>query len=97
MIAKSLLSATVVCLGLFFWVLSECHFLIPYRDLIVFRYGWTVAAYFSCLFLNVVAISYLIGRTLFLKDTGRKLAHLERQVRTGSSISDELSERLRNQ
>ena len=34
-------------------------------------------------------------RKLFLKDTGRKLAHVEKQVRSGSSISEELSRRLK--
>jgi hypothetical protein len=29
-----------------------------------------------------------------LKDTGRKLAHLEKQLRTGESLSEELSRRL---
>ena len=34
-------------------------------------------------------------RKLLLKDTGRKLAHLEKQLRTGHSISTELTERLK--
>jgi hypothetical protein len=36
----------------------------------------------------------LPSRELFLKDTGRKLAHIEKQLRTGPSISEELSCRL---
>jgi len=32
---------------------------------------------------------------LFLKDTGEKLAHLEKQLRSGGTISEELSRRLK--
>jgi hypothetical protein len=38
---------------------------------------------------------YAIGRTLFLKDTGDKLAHLEKQIRSGHSLADDLTHRLR--
>ncbi len=37
---------------------------------------------------------YLIVRKLFLKETGRKLAHIEKQIRSGESISEELTRRL---
>ena len=39
-------------------------------------------------------VFYLTGRALFLKDTGRKLAHVEKQLRTGDTIVRDLSERL---
>jgi len=37
------------------------------------------------------------SRKLLLKDTGRKLAHIEKQLRTGHSISTGLTERLKEQ
>jgi hypothetical protein len=36
----------------------------------------------------------LLNRALFLKDTGRKLSHLEKQVRTRSAIVMELTAQL---
>ena len=45
-------------------------------------------------FLNLFALCYLAGRGLFLRDTGRKLAHVERQLRTTDTIVRDLSERL---
>jgi len=45
--------------------------------------------------LNLFAAFYLICRKLFLKDTGEKLAHLEKQLRSGGTISEELSRRLK--
>jgi hypothetical protein len=38
------------------------------------------------LFLNVFAVLFLCGRRLFLSDTGRKLAHVEKQLRTGDAV-----------
>ena len=41
------------------------------------------------------AALYFGVRKLLLKETGRKLAHVEKQLRTGQSISQELTERLK--
>jgi hypothetical protein len=94
MFGNTLLLTTVIFLGLAFFLMGECHFLIPYRHLMWVKYGGTIALYVAVLFVNLFAGLYVIGRKLFLKDTGRKLAHLEKQLRTGSSLSEELSRRL---
>ena len=44
--------------------------------------------------MNLFAACYAISRTVFLKDTGQKLAHLEKQLRSGSPLSAELAQRL---
>ena len=94
MFGNTLLFTTVIMLGLAFFLMGECQFLIPYRQLLVTKYGGSIALFAAVLFVNVFAALYAIGRKLFLKDTGRKLAHLEKQLRTGASISEELSRRL---
>jgi hypothetical protein len=94
MFGNTLLLATAIMLGLAFFVMGECQFLIPYRQLLLNKYGWTIAIFTAALFVNIFAALYAVGRKLFLKDTGRKLAHLEKQLRTGTSISEELSRRL---
>src|SRR5213594_4503747 len=94
MLGNTLLLTTVIMLGLAFFLMGECQFLIPYRQLLLIKYGTTIALYAAALFVNVFAALYCIGRKLLLKDTGRKLAHLEKQLRTGSSIFDELTRRL---
>ena len=88
---------TLLMLALVIGLLQECTFLSPYRSLVVQRYGGAIALYAAALFVNVFAAVYGVSRTFFLKDTGRKLAHLEKQLRTGTSISDELSRRLKVQ
>jgi hypothetical protein len=94
MIASALLSATVCLLAILFYVLQECTFLVPYRQLIWQKYGQTLILFAALLFLNLFAFFYLLARKLLLKDTGEKLAHLEKDLRAGGAISDELIRRL---
>ena len=94
MFGNTLLLTTVIFVGLAFFLLGECQFLIPFRHLLWVKYSTTIALYAATLFVNMFAGLYALGRKLFLKDTGRKLAHLEKQLRTGASISEELSRRL---
>jgi len=94
MFGNAVFVTTIIFMALGIWLLQECRFLIPYRSLIFGRYFGALAAYAAALFLNLFAAVYLICRKLFLKDTGRKLAHLEKQLRTGESISEELTRRL---
>lgn len=93
MFANTFLLTTAIFMGLAFFLMEECRFLIPYRDLLLAKYGAPILLFAAALFVNLFAAFYAIGRKVFLKDTGRKLAHLEKQVRSGS-LSEELSRRL---
>jgi len=93
MFGNTLLLTTVIMLGLAFFLMGECQFLIPYRHLLFAKYGKSIAIFAAALFVNLFAVLYAAGRKLFLKDTGRKLAHLEKELRRGE-ISEELSRRL---
>ena|SRR5689334_7602214 len=95
MIGNAVFATTVIFLALALHLLQECRFLIPYRHVVFIKYGWHLAGFAAALFINLFAAIYTISRKFFLKDTGRKLAHLEKQLRTGQSISEELSERLK--
>ncbi len=95
MFANAFFGATIVCLVLGIYLLQECQFLIPYRSLIFGKYAEPIAVFTAVFFLNLFAAFYAIGRKLGLKDTGMKLAHLEKQLRTGPSVSEELSDRLK--
>ena len=44
--------------------------------------------------INLFALAYAVTRSLFLKDTGRKLAHVDRQLGTADTVVRDLSERL---
>jgi hypothetical protein len=87
-------ATTIIFLAIGFFLLQECSFLIPYRTLLLEKYGRQIAFFAALLFLNLFALMYLVVRKLLLKETGKKLAHMEKQLRTGESISEELSRRL---
>lgn len=94
MIGESAFLAALMLLVLGFLALDQLQFLAPYRRLILDRYLWSLAAVTVVLFLNLFALFYLLGRRLFLRDTGRKLAHLEKQLHSGDTIVADLADRL---
>ncbi|MEO7888853.1 MAG: hypothetical protein ABIW19_02520 [Vicinamibacterales bacterium] len=94
MIANSAFLAAMVVLLLVFWVMGQLEFLAPYKHSILPRYLWVIVASVVVVFLNVFALFYAASRWLFLKETGRKLAHVERQLHTPDTVVRDLSERL---
>ena len=94
MIANCALIATVLLLVAVAVLLEHLAFLRPYAWLLLHHYSWTLASMSAVLFLNLFALVYLVARRLLLKDTGRKLAHVEKQLRTRDTIVRDLSERL---
>lgn len=87
------LTVLVLFVGLVL-ILEQLTFLAPYRRLILERYAWSLVGTLAVLFVNVFALIYLASRRLLLSDTGRKLAHVEKQLRTRDTIVRDLSERL---
>jgi hypothetical protein len=96
-LANALLGATVILLALLMVVLQVCGFLSPYRDQILRHHAWPIGLYAAALFFNLSGGLYWLNRAVFLKDTGRKLSHLEKQVRTRSAIVMELSAQLEDE
>jgi len=94
MIANSAFLAAMILLLVLFVVLGELEFLAPYKRLIFGQYLWTIVGAIVLLYLNLFACFYLAGRALFLKDTGRKLAHVEKLLQTPDTVVSDLSERL---
>ena len=61
------------------------------------RYGGTILLFAAVLFINIYGALYFGLRKLLLKETVRKLAHVEKQLRTGPGVSEELTEHLKEQ
>jgi hypothetical protein len=97
MITNSAFLAALILLVLVLELMSQLVFLAPYKHLILGQYLWYVVGSLLVLFLNLFASIYWIGRRVWLKDTGRKLAHLERQLDSADTVARELSERLSRQ
>jgi uncharacterized membrane protein len=96
MIGNSLLATVAILIALILWLMEACQFLIPYRAILWHQYGRTMIALLTILAINIFAGVYLLCRKAFLKDTGRKLAHVDKQLRSGESIAEELSKHLRD-
>ena len=94
MFKNALFASVVVFIAGVFYLMQECRFLIPYRDVILERHWQEIAVFSGLLFANLLAGFFVLSRRLLLKDTGQKLAHLEKQLRGRESISEELSRRI---
>src|SRR5215467_7194901 len=94
MIANSAFLAAMVLVLLLFVLMDQLSFLAPYKRLILARYLWVIVSLLIALFINLFALFYTVTRHLFLKDTGRKLAHVDRQLLTRDTIVRDLSDRL---
>jgi uncharacterized protein YneF (UPF0154 family) len=91
MIANAVFVATLIFLALGFWLTREMQFLTPWRSLILHQYTKSIALYCALLFANILGLTVWIERKFFLRDTGRKLRHLDQEIHTGQSeLSDEI-------
>jgi hypothetical protein len=83
MIANALIVTIALLVALGFWLMGELKFLIPYRAVLLHQYGTVLLLWFAVLFVNLFGAIYAIQRKFFLKDTGRKLLHVDKQALAG--------------
>ena len=92
MLANAIFLATLIFLALGFWLASQLRFLIPWRVLLLHSYLREIAAYCGLLFVNILGLTIWIERKFFLRDTGRKLKHLDQEIHSGhSELSEEIA------
>ncbi len=85
MVANTLLLALSFMLAIAFYLMGELKFLAPYRAFLFHKYSWALAIFFGGLFLNIFAGAFVLIRKSFLKDTGRKLSHIDKQFHVGNA------------
>jgi Na+/phosphate symporter len=85
MIASALFITVAVLLALGFWLMGELRFFLPYRTVLFHEYGQVILIYAALLFVNLFAATSVLIRKFFLKDTGRKLSHLDKQLHIGET------------
>jgi len=85
MIANALLLTIAILLAYGFWLMDQLKFMAPYKAVIFHAYGSALLTAIAALFLNVFAAFLAINRRFFLKDTGRKLSHLDKQFNVGQA------------
>jgi hypothetical protein len=94
MIANTAFLAAMILVLLLFFVMGRLEFLAAYKHFIFPHYLWTIVAAVVLVFVNLFGLLYQLTRSLFLKETGRKLAHVEKQLQTGDTVVRDLSDRL---
>jgi hypothetical protein len=94
MVANALLTTIAVILAIGFTLMGELKFFISFKVVIWKAYSGYILSYCGLLFANVFAAAFALNRKFFLKDTGRKLAHLDKQFNVGQSeLPSEVEER----
>ena len=93
MIANAVFVATLIFLALGVWLSSELRFLTPWRSLLGHHYFGVMATYCALLFANILGAAIWIERKFFLRDTGRKLKHLDQEIHSGHTNSQKKSPR----
>jgi hypothetical protein len=90
--ANAVFVATLIFLALFFWLSRELQFLTPWRSLIVHSYVRSITICAALLFANILGLTIWIERKFFLRDTGRKLKHLDQEIHSGhNELSEEIT------
>jgi hypothetical protein len=94
MIANAALLAVLTVFLVAGWLAGELSFLAPYKAGLFRLHGAFILGGLLLLFLNLCAAYYRLARWLFLRDTGRKLRHLDHQLKTSDAVLDELRDDL---
>jgi hypothetical protein len=84
-IANVVLITITILLALTFWLMGELKFFVPYKLVLWHAYATPILAYVAILSVNVFAAAFVFIRKFFLKDTGRKLSHLDKQLHLGET------------
>jgi hypothetical protein len=82
-IANVLFAATMTALAVLLLLADKLRFLAPYRVLILQHYWPPLLISVGVLLLNLTAAFFALSRRFFLKDTGSKLAHFDRELNAG--------------
>jgi hypothetical protein len=94
MIANTAFLAALTLFLLVAWLAGELSFLAPYRTALFTLHGRAIAELALLVFFNLSALYYAIARWLFLRDTGRKLTHLDSQLRASAGVAEDVPPEL---
>lgn len=90
MIKNTAFAAALTTFLIVAWLAGELSFLARYKAGLFQQYGWIIGGGVLLLFLHLSALYYWIARWLFLRDAGRKLTHIDRQLGTAEGLHEEL-------
>ena len=90
MIANAAFLAALTVFLLVSWLAGELRFLAPHKSLLFHTHAPLLGGLDLVLFFNLCALNYSVARWLFLRETGRKLQHLDRQLSSDDTAIEDL-------
>ena len=72
------------------WLAGELSFLAPYKTALFRLHGLQIVSVIVLVFLHLSAAFYGLARWLFVRDTGRKLMHVDRQLIASDGVHQDL-------
>ncbi|MGH9158553.1 MAG: hypothetical protein ACRD2X_00995 [Vicinamibacteraceae bacterium] len=90
MIANTAFLAALTLFLLAAWLAGELRFLAPYKSVLFGRHGPLIGWTALLVFFNLCGIYYSLARWLFLRDAGRKLLHMDRQLATDEAALEDV-------
>jgi len=94
-LANAIFVASLIFLALAFTLMSQLRFLVPWRALLWQEYWRGIVFCCGLLFSNILGLTIWIERKFWLRDTGRKLKHLDQEIHSGQNeLSREILERF---
>jgi hypothetical protein len=90
MIKNTAFLATLMLFLLTGWLAGELSFLAPYKTALFRLHGLQIATVVVLVFFHLCALFYGLARWLFLRDTGRKLMHIDRQLIASDGVHQDL-------
>lgn len=94
MIANAAFLAAMTVVLFVGWLAGELAFLAPYKTALFTHHAILIGIGLLVVFVNLCALYYTVARWLFLRETGQKLAHVDRQMGTSDTILDDLQRQL---
>ena len=78
------------------WIAGELRFLAPHKTILFREHAALIGGAALLLFLNLTATFYSVARWFFMRDTGRKLLHIDRQLATDDAVIEDLRSYLKS-
>jgi hypothetical protein len=79
------------------WLAGELRFLAPYKG-VLFREHWpAILGAMLIVFVHLCAGYYAVARWLFVREAGRKLTFVDRQLTSDNAVLAELGEQLQQE
>jgi hypothetical protein len=76
------------------WLAGEVRFLAPYKRVLFGAHWPLIAGAITLVFLHLFVAYYGVARWLFVRDTGRKLTYLDRQLTTSDAVLADLAHHI---